>query len=607
MIGLALPSAPGREWRMILTESYPRYAAAFGLDALATVRAGADLAQREAAAVIPAALLAPNVTQGSARREILARFVALSGPVTVAEILSRYAWPADWIEARLAEWRRAGTLVQGRFRREVQEPEWCSRRIAERARRRALAALRKQIEAVELPTFASFLQRWQRLDPRDRISGRAGVEEAMRQLAGMARPATGWERDYLPSRVANYEAAWLSEVASDGQLVWSGEGSYDEPSGVLTLARVRFFARGSGALWLGEPAEIPLSEGGGRVLEALRAEGASLLGDLQAVTGLGSFALREALRELVAASLITNDAIEALREVVRWKPLSPRSIGEAGDPARWLPAGFTPSPNRPVVQRRMNLRRLPKWKRPDRPDGSQYAAWVGRWSIVRRGATMGAFDNDDARAEAIARQWLERYGVVTRDWWRRERPPVSWREIYHQLRRLEYRGEIRRGYFVRGLGGAQFALPHAVERLRTMSTEEVAPFVVMAASDPANPYSLPLERSDRDPLSRPRGAGALLVTRAGRIAISVEGRGRRLLIADGLSSDDVTEAATMLAAHLTRNTRGGRMRGFHVETIDGGPALGSSHLAALMAAGFRRETTGLRYDADATGATRSRR
>ena len=602
IIGVQLPAGAGSEWRMILTESYPRYAAAFSTERLSRVRAGAELVEAGAAAVIPAALLAPNVTRDAARREILARFVALAGPVTVTEIVSRYGWPAEWIAARMADWRRSGTLVQGKFRSEVHEPEWCSRRIAERARRRALAALRKQIQAVDLPAFTAFLQRWQRLDARDRLPGRSGVEEALRQLAGLARPATGWERDYLPARIAGYQSEWLSEVAGDGELVWTGEGSYDEPSAMLALARVRFFARGTGALWLGESPEVPLSEPGTRVLETLRAEGASLFADLQTATGLGSFALREALRELVAASLITNDTIEALREVVRWKPLSPRSIGEAGDPGRWLPADYTPSPNRPVVQRRMNLRRLPKWKRPDRPDGAQYAAWVGRWSLVRRGSTMGTFENEDARAEAIARQWLDRYGVVTRDWWRRERPPVSWRSIYYQLRRLEYRGEIRRGYFVKGLGGAQFALPHAVERLRAPSAEEDAPLIVMAASDPANAWSLPLDIEDRDPLSRPRGAGALLVTRNGRVVVAVEGRGRRLAIAADLTPAQVTDAATAIGLHVTRSARGGRRsRGIRVESIDGTAALSSPHVPALMAAGFRRETSGLRYDGELFG------
>ena len=156
------------------------------------------------------------------------------------------------------------------------------------------------------------------------------------------------------------------------------------------------------------------------------------------------------------------------------------------------------------------------------------SGWTGRWSLVRRRGTLGPDLPEEERAERIARQWLARYGIVSREWWRRERPPVSWRSIYRELKRLEFRGEVRRGYFVKGLGGAQFALPDAVEWLRTVASEDqsAAGFVVMAASDPANVYNLPLELVDRDPLSRPRGSGALLVMRGGRVAIAVEGRGK---------------------------------------------------------------------------------
>jgi ATP-dependent Lhr-like helicase len=148
---------------------------------------------------------------------------------------------------------------------------------------------------------------------------------------------------------------------------------------------------------------------------------------------------------------------------------------------------------------------------------------------------------------------------VSRDWWRRERPPVSWRTIYDELKRLEFRGEVRRGYFVRGLAGAQFALPDAVERLRETAAMDAgnAPFFVMAASDPANPYTLQLEGIDRDPLSRPRGGGALLVMRAGRVALAVEGRGKRVVAAEWLTPDEAVEARRVLSEHL-RGERGAR-------------------------------------------------
>jgi ATP-dependent Lhr-like helicase len=136
---------------------------------------------------------------------------------------------------------------------------------------------------------------------------------------------------------------------------------------------------------------------------------------------------------------------------------------------------------------------------------------------------------------------------------------VSWRAIYRELKRLEARGEVRRGYFVKGLGGAQFALPDAVEWLRAVALEDASQsnYIVMAAGDPANIYNLPLELVDRDPLSRPRGPGGLLVTRNGRVAIAVEGRGRRYTVADWMSPEETAVAKQMLIEHL-RGERGAR-------------------------------------------------
>lgn len=187
------------------------------------------------------------------------------------------------------------------------------------------------------------------------------------------------------------------------------------------------------------------------------------------------------------------------------------------------------------------------------------SGWAGRWSLVRKPGVLGRVLDTEDHATAVARAWLERYGVVSRDWWRRERPPVSWRAIYQELKRLEFRGEVRRGYFVHGLAGAQFALPDAVERLREVAASNAgdAPFCVLAASDPANPYTLALEGVDRDPLSRPRGSGALLVMRAGRVALAVEGRGKRVTAAEWLSPADAAYARQALAAHV-RGERGAR-------------------------------------------------
>jgi ATP-dependent Lhr-like helicase len=548
LIAIQLGSEAAKEWRFILTETYPRYVSAFGSEQLSRVRGTPGLIEQDAEALVPDILRQAAINVSVARREILARFLTQSGPVTIQEIHDRYGWPREWIESRLTEWERAGKLIRGKFRREIQDLEWCSRRVVEIGRRRALAALRKQIEAVELSHFAAFMQRWQHLDERDRLDGPAGTAAIVRQLYGIARPPVAWDRDYLRARVRAYDPTTLSQFTATGEPVWAGEGNYDPESGAIPLARVRFFERGTGAIWLDEQLEPVLSENAETVRATIAEEGASFIGDIQAITGLTMLAVREAIRELVAWGIATNDTVEAMREIARWKAMAPRT---GADPTSWLPADYAPSPNRRFTRARPSVRRLPKWRRPDRP-GAAMSGWTGRWSLVRRRGNMGPDLPEEERAERIARQWLARYGIVSRDWWRRERPPVLWRSIYRELKRLEYRGEVRRGYFVKGLGGAQFALPDAVEWLRAVASEDQssAGFVVMAASDPANIYNLPLEVVDRDPLSRPRGSGALLVTRGGRIAVAAEGRGRRFSVADWLSPEETTAAKKALVEHL---------------------------------------------------------
>jgi ATP-dependent Lhr-like helicase len=594
IIGLAIPTGENTsEWRWILTERYGRYAAAFGLEQVAVVQAGTAHAETPAAEVVPEVLRQAALSHGAARREMLARWLALAGPVTASEIGRRYALPDDWVARRLAEWQRSGRLVRGRYRRAVAEPQWLVSSVAEIARRRALAALRRQIAAVELPVYAVFLQRWQHLDPRERLRDLGGAERVMLQLAGLARPAAVWERDILPARLERYDPAWLSQLAASGGLAWSGVPARTERDGATMLASVRFYPRGAAAVWSRQapPDDSVLSAGARAVRDALRRAGASFLSELGEATGLTGLSLRDALRELVAHGLATNDTVEALREIARARPLPARD-DEADEAARWLPRSYVPTPGRPVVQRRANLRRLPRWRRPDAGDAP--SGWVGRWSLVRAPAP----DAETLRrhAEAVARQWLDRYGIVARDWYRRERPPVAWRAIYEELKRMEYRGEVRRGYFVRGLAGAQFALPEAVERLRAAADDEPdAPFVVMSSADPANAHALPLHGVEADRLARPRGR-AVLVLRRGLVILSVEGRGRRIALRERTDAETLSGAIREWLEYVRRaQSASRRRRDITIETIDGASALRSPHADIFRAAGFRLTSDGLRW------------
>ncbi|MGH7617408.1 MAG: Lhr family helicase, partial [Gemmatimonadaceae bacterium] len=465
-----------------------------------------------------------------------------------------------------------------------------SRRLLEQARRRELAQARRQIEAVPLARFSHFMQRWQHLAPSTRLAGDEGTISIARQMYGLSRPAEQWEREFFPSRVDGYDPTSLSRLIAAGELVWVGgsAGMADEPS---NLSVVRFLRRGTARWWIASDDAPALSDVARRALEALERDGASFFEELVSSTGLTTRTMRDALYELSGAGLVTNDTIESMRQVIRWRPMiSPRDRNQP-DPTRWLPADYKPSANRYVVQRRPNLRRLPRWKRPDKSP-AEPSNWPGRWSVVRTPRVLGPESDESSSAEAIARQWLDRYGIVSREMWRRERPAIGWRPIYHELKRLEFRGEVRRGYFVKGLSGAQFARPDAVEMLRAAPAPGDDTPVVMSASDPASVWTLPMSHdAARDPFVRPRGHGALLATIDGVVIVIAERRGARINVRPDASSEHVTYAVRALVGKLLQRASGDLM----VETINGQPAGASVHLDAFAAAGFKRGTSGLRY------------
>ncbi|HEX3868090.1 MAG TPA: hypothetical protein VHV78_15110, partial [Gemmatimonadaceae bacterium] len=468
---------------------------------------------------------------------------------------------------------------------------WCSRRLLEQARRRELAQARRSIEAVDLSTFARFVQRWQHLDNTTKLDGDDAASRAMARLYGIARPAELWEREYLPARIAGYDSAALSRLISLGELIWIGGGTAGPQGQRGELSTIRFVRRGSARGWISDLESQPgVSENARRVLDALRQDGASFFDELSASVSSSARALRDALHELAGAGLVTNDTMESMRLVARWRPVISARDRNQPDPTRWLPADFARSANRPVVQRRPNLRRLPKWKRPDKED-SDVVSWPGRWSLVRTPGVLGAEADESAWGEAVARQLLQRYGVVSREMWRRERPAISWRAIYRELKRLEFRGDVRRGYFVRGLSGAQFALPEAVEELRSAKAPDASP-IVMSASDPANVFTLPAPGdAARDAFVRTHGRASLVVTIDGTALMIVERRGERILIRPAATAEAVTHAAQAVAEHVSRRTR----RDMVVQSIDGQPASGSRWVDAFRAAGFNLSTAGLRY------------
>jgi ATP-dependent Lhr-like helicase len=498
---------------------------------------------------LPAAFL-EDVPEALSR--LLARHGATHGPFTTAEVRRRYGIDGA---AVLRELERSGTLVRGELRPGGSEREWCDPEVLRRLRRASLAVLRKEIEPAEQRQLARFLPAWQGVDRHP--AGGAGIDrlrEALASLQGLALPAEVWERDVLPRRIGAYSPSWMDQLCAGGELVWIGAGALGRSSG-----RVALYFRDDLEV-LGPPAVKGTVPDGPphAAVRARLAAGACFFTDLLVDVTLAPEELQEALWDLAWAGEATNDSFSPLR--------SPRLTL-----ARAQRSGAGSRPGSRAGGRFASRRR-----------GS--AAQVqGRWSLTSV-LTRGAVD-PVARRRATGELLLERYGILTREQVLAEGLPGGFSAIYQELSQLETLGVARRGYFVEGLGGAQFALPGAVERLRSLASADERP-LVLAAVDPAQPYGAALPWPKRDPTEarRPaRVAGAYVVLIGGEPIVYLErgGRGLQTLVAPG---DARLHAALMaLVEHVQR----GSIRRLALEKVDGGPAIGSALGPALLELGFQ--------------------
>jgi ATP-dependent Lhr-like helicase len=477
---------------------------------------------RDAAGAMPPAGLPDAYLEGGddPLGWILRRFARGRGPFTTAEAAARYGLSLEDAEEKLA----ALGLVRGELRPGGTEREWSDPDVLRRLRRASLAALRKEIEPAEPAALGRFLPAWQGVDRR------ATLREALVPLQGMSLPVALWESDVLPRRVPRYEPAQLDQLTASGEVVWVGAG----------LERVAVYFR-EDAPALGRPAALPAAESmeHDRVREALRT-GALFWFDLLRETGLESEALMPALWDLVWAGEVTNDA---------WQPLR--------------------------AQRRFATPRQDRRpRRFSRQRADAITATQGRWS-----STAGLFPGEpDPRT--LAELLLERQGIVTRDGVRAEGIPGGYAPVYRELRRLEILGTCRRGYFVEGLGGAQFALPGAVERLRDRTSDETT--LVLAAADPAQPFGAALSWPKRAGARAARVAGAYVVLLDGSPALFVERGGRSLVPLRDPDEGWLREALAALVENMPRM----RLKRLAVERFDGRAVGETKIMPLLLEAGF---------------------
>jgi ATP-dependent Lhr-like helicase len=446
----------------------------------------------------------PEIEAASPSREdalkaMLTGWLTHLGPVTATGLAAMLHLPVSDVDQTLLRIESTGLILRGSFTKTTQETEWCERRLLARIHRLTLGSLRKQIEPVTTAVFMRWLFRWQHISPGSQVRDEHGTLEVLRQLQGFEIPASAWERQILARRINNYDSKMLDQLCLTGAVGWgrlSPHPAMLEDSGgarrvvPTSVAPITFFVRDE-AQWMALPniraahhdletQARGLGPGAHEVLSFLRARGASFFADIVRGTDKLKAEIETALWELVAAGLVTADGFDNLRALIDPKRRSGQGSG-----------------------------------RSNRPRHS-----AGRWSLL--------YPQDDAESneavEAVCRVLLARYGVVFRELLARESILPRWRDLLIAFRRLEDRGEIRGGRFVSGFIGEQFAVPIAVESLRTVKNIPLSGDVItISAADPLNLAGIVVP-GERVPAISGRYVsfkdGAVVETAVAQIAIS---------------------------------------------------------------------------------------
>jgi len=483
---------------------------------------------RDALGVMPPGGLPEVFLEGGSDslEQLVLRFARGRGPFTTREANDRFGRDVEPILQKL---ERHEKLVRGELRPGGTEREWCDPDVLRRLRRVSLAALRKEVEPAEQAALGRFLPHWHGIDRR------ASLREALVPLQGLSLPVSLWESEVLPRRVPGFNPGQLDQLCASGEVVWVGAG----------LDRVAVFFR-EDAPALGRPAAATAPEGDAHdAIRSALGRSAEFWYDLVAATGLDPEVALPALWDLVWAGEVTNDA---------WTPLRAGRRYRTPKPQRGRPRRFS------------------------RQRSAGITATQGRWSPT------GRLFPGEPDPRALAELLLERQGIVTRDGVRGEGIPGGYGAVYGQLRALETLGVCRRGYFVEGLGGAQFALPGAVERLRELrprEDEEPEP-LVLAAADPAQPYGASIPWPKRAGARAARVAGAHVVLLGGEAALFVERGGRSLVPLRDPEEGWLRIALTALVEHVKK---GGAKR-LAVERFDGEPVGETEIMPLLLDVGF---------------------
>ena len=525
---------------------------------------------RETLVALPEEFQTSPLKREECLRFLITRMLRSHTPLRAEQIASRFGIPNEECEGILRSLPEEEQIIHGSFSTEHEIVQWCYRPNLERIHRASINILRKEIKPASISDFTSFLSHWQHRHPSTQTNGEAGLVTVLEQMEGYALSSELWEAEIFRNRMKNYDPAALRTLSARGEIICIGSSP----------GKSQWLFSGDGACFIDEKdtllegASSPAKE----LYEFLKGNGASFLSDIREGTSFSLAALNKAVAELFWQKLITNDVVDEALNVKRFK-----TKDESPLPAERI---ILTNPRRnPLKSFAMNSVRKALRNAP---------GWNGRWSLVHTRRVLGEKASLEEKTARQAQQLLLRYGIVAREIAKREDNLLSWPLLALEFQKMELRGEIRRGYFVDGLSGMQFALPAAVEMMRSITSERLTmndtPPMVINACDPANPYGLGVEIAGRSPESGLRISRLPLnyfVFDKGTPILWIEGFGARITTVAESSRETVRAGLEQFVANLRSSFRDERE--IIVEYCDGLRPTESPMAETLRSIGFYRD------------------
>ncbi|MFA6468567.1 MAG: DEAD/DEAH box helicase [Bacteroidota bacterium] len=494
--GIIIPITIGRNEFFISAEEVPLYRSISNIGT-------------EIIAQLPDYLRDARIEKDEALRYVIMRMLRSRGVLTCINIADRFALSINECEGILQTLAETENIVHGILTNESSAEQWSYRPNLERIHRASISILRKEIKPATIPEFTRLLLQWQHRHPSAQVNDENGMIDVLDALQSYSASSELWEAEILSGRFQRYDGRLLRQCAQRGEYFCIGTDS----------GRSQWIRRNEGIYFIA-PKELALeglSKHSMEIYQFIKENGASYLTDIREGTSYSLAAINRSLSELFWRSLITNDIVDEALHVKRF-----RTIDSELPPERIEIVNPRRNPLRSTAMKsvRTALKQVPGWN--------------GRWSLVHTKSILGTAVSDEEKIRRQAEQLLNRYGIVAREIAKREENLLPWSVLAMVFQRMEMRGEIRRGYFVEGLSGMQFAHPDAVRFMDEIKARPVKndPPIVLNACDPANPYGTGLDSAPFiDPIIRiTRIPGNHIIIENGVPIVWIESFGMRVFI-----------------------------------------------------------------------------